>query len=262
MSDIQIFDFQENAVRVVIQDGEPRWVASDVAKVLGYRDAANMTRMLDEDEKATHNVRTSQVSAEFRRMTVITEAGLYACILKSRVPAAREFKRWVIHEILPAIRKHGGYLTPAAAKEALTDPDFIIRLATQLKEERARTAELEGPAKAWSTFQDEDGDYSVSDAAKVLCRDPAIEIGRQRLFDFMAEQKWIFRVTGRRAHWAAYQDKGIKTGRLVQKLSGSFFNERTGVWEQGTPTIRITTKGLYDLHQLLGGTTQSPLHIA
>ena len=76
-------------------------------------------------------------------MVIISESGLYSAILRSRKPEAKEFKRWVTHEVLPAIRSHGGYLTPEATAQALSDPDFIIRLATQLKEERAQRLELE-----------------------------------------------------------------------------------------------------------------------
>ena len=77
----------------------------------------------------------------------------------------------------------------------------------------------------------------------------------------MAQLKWIFRTTGRRAHWEAYQDKGINTGRLVHKLSSPFMNERTGEWEQPAPTIRITPKGLHELHKLLGGSDQFQLEV-
>ena len=70
---------------------------------------------------------------------------------------------------------------------------------------------------------------------------------------------WIFRKKGKRAHWEAYQDKAINTGRLVHKLSSPFFNERTEEWEQPAPTIRITPKGLHELHRLLGGSDQLEL---
>lgn len=255
---IQPFDFQGHEVRVLVEGGEPRWIASDVAKVLGYRMASDMTRRLDEDEKGTRSVRTPGGEQE---VTTITESGLYSAILGSKVPAAREFKRWVTHEVLPSIRKRGGYLTPEAAEEALTDPDFIIRLATDLKAERAKVAELKPAADSWTYLAAPGGDYGVAGAAKVLSRDPSINIGRNKLFDFMAQLKWIFRTTGKRAHWEAYQDKGINTGRLVHKLSSPFMNERTGEWEQPAPTIRITPKGLHELHKLLGGSDQIQLEV-
>lgn len=256
---IQPFDFRGHEVRVVMgDDAEPRWVTGDVAKVLGYRMASDMTRRLDEEEKGTRSMRTPGGEKE---VAVITESGLYTAILGSKFPAAREFKRWVTGEVLPSIRKRGGYLTSEAAEAALTDPDFIIRLATDLKAERAKVAELKPAADSWTYLAAPGGDYGVADAAKVLSRDPNINIGRNKLFGFMAQLKWIFRTTGKRAHWEAYQDKASNTGRLVHKLSTPFMNERTGEWEQPSPTIRITPTGLHELHKLLGGSDQFQLEV-
>lgn len=130
-----------------------------------------------------------------------------------------------------------------------------------IKELEAKTRELEPAAKSWTYLAAPGGDYSVAGAAKTLSRDPNISIGRNKLFDFMCEQRWIFRTAGKRAHWEAYQDKGINTGRLVHKLSSPFMNERTGEWEQPAPTIRITPKGLHELHKLLGGSEQVELAV-
>ena len=130
-----------------------------------------------------------------------------------------------------------------------------------IKELEAKTRELEPAAKSWTYLAAPGGDYSVAGAAKTLSRDPNISIGRNKLFDFMREQRWIFRTSGKRAHWEAYQDKGINTGRLVHKLSSPFMNDKTGEWEQPAPTIRITPKGLHELHKLLGGSEQAQLAV-
>lgn len=130
-----------------------------------------------------------------------------------------------------------------------------------IKELEAKTRELEPAAKSWTYLAAPGGDYSVAGAAKTLSRDPNISIGRNKLFDFMREQRWIFRTAGKRAHWEAYQDKGINTGRLVHKLSSPFMNDKTGEWEQPAPTIRITPKGLHELHKLLGGSEQAQLAV-
>lgn len=120
MSDLSIFAFDSAAVRVVHRVGEPWFVATDVAGILGYRDASNMTRMLEEDEADTHIVSTSSESGctQDREVTVISESGLYACILKSRRPEAKRFRKWVTSEVLPSIRKTGGYQDTAAAPPA------------------------------------------------------------------------------------------------------------------------------------------------
>ena len=135
----------------------------------------------------------------------------------------------------------------------------LIEADATIQELEQKNTELAPKAQSWDHLAAPGGDYSVSAAAKVLSRDPNIQIGRNQLFAKLSELGWIFRTQGKRAHWEAYQDKGINTGRLVHKLSSPFFNERTEEWEQPAPTIRITPKGLHELHQRLGGTTQLEL---
>lgn len=109
MNDLQVFGFEGAAVRVVDVKGEPWWVAKDVADVLGYRMASDMARMLDDDERGTHKMRT--VSGD-QEMTIINESGLYSAILRSEKPEAKAFKKWITAEVLPAIRKTGTYGKP------------------------------------------------------------------------------------------------------------------------------------------------------
>lgn len=135
----------------------------------------------------------------------------------------------------------------------------LIEADATIQELERKNTELAPKAQSWDHLAAPGGDYSVSAAAKVLSRDPNIQIGRNQLFARMHELGWIFRTQGKRAHWEAYQDKGINTGRLTHKLSSPFFNERTEEWEQPAPTIRVTPKGLHELHQRLGGTTQLEL---
>jgi prophage antirepressor-like protein len=111
-SALQVFAFDSAAVRVINdENGEPWFVASDIAAILGYRDAPNMVRMLDSDEAATHIVssRSEDGVVQDREVTIISESGLYAAILKSRRPEAKRFRKWVTAEVLPSIRKTGGY---------------------------------------------------------------------------------------------------------------------------------------------------------
>lgn len=135
----------------------------------------------------------------------------------------------------------------------------LIEADATIQELEQKNTELAPKAQSWDHLAAPGGDYAVAAAAKVLSRDPNIQVGRNQLFARMHELGWIFRTQGKRAHWEAYQDKGINTGRLTHKLSSPFFNERTEEWEQPAPTIRITPKGLHELHQRLGGTTQLEL---
>ena len=108
-----IFNFQSQEIRTFTRDGEPWFVAADVAQALDYRDAHNLTRILEAYEKDTHIVSTPGNNQE---MTIINESGLYSAILKSRKPEAKAFKRWVTCEVLPTIRKTGGYRAPKTRK--------------------------------------------------------------------------------------------------------------------------------------------------
>lgn len=111
MNDIQVFDFEDNAVRVIEKDGEPWFVAADVARVLGYDITPHATRLLDDDEKGIHKVDTLGGKQE---MTMVNESGLYHLVLLSKKPEAKKFRKWVTAEVLPSIRKTGMYVAPDA----------------------------------------------------------------------------------------------------------------------------------------------------
>ena len=103
------FNFNNSEIRLIVRAGEPWFITADVARVLGYRDASNAGRVLDDDEKGTHIVSTPGGD---QKVTVINESGLYSAILKSRKEEAKRFKTWVTSEVLPAIRKTGAYVQP------------------------------------------------------------------------------------------------------------------------------------------------------
>lgn len=107
------FNFNDSEIRLIVRAGEPWFITADVARVLGYRDASNAGRVLDDDEKDTHNVSTPGGE---QRVTIINESGLYALVLRSRKPEARKFAKWVTSEVLPAIRKTGSYSLPYTAQ--------------------------------------------------------------------------------------------------------------------------------------------------
>ena len=130
----QLFNFKGQQIRTVTIDGEPCFVGNDVSMILGYSNYRNavVNHVDDEDKQRTQ----IEYAGQEREVTVINESGLYSLILSSKLPTAKEFKHWVTSEVLPTIRKHGAYMTPAKIEEVLTDPDTIIQLATQLKHER------------------------------------------------------------------------------------------------------------------------------
>ncbi|APX73140.1 phage antirepressor [Companilactobacillus allii] len=134
MNNITNFDFKGNNVRTVVIDNEPYFVGKDVADILGYSNSRDViNKHVDDEDKLMSQIATA---GQKRNQTVINESGLYSLILSSKLSTAKEFKRWVTSEVLPTIRKHGAYLTNDAIEQTLTNPDFIIKLATQLKSER------------------------------------------------------------------------------------------------------------------------------
>lgn len=175
MSNIAIFNHLGNDIRVMTdKQGEPWFVASDIAKTLGYRDAYNMTRRLDPDDKGT---RSASTPGGIQELTVINESGLYTAILGSEVEDARKFKRWVTSEVLPSIRKHGMYATPATIEDMIANPDIIIQLATTLKEERAARAQAEAEVEAQrpvaalgKAIETAEGDLTPSAFGKILSK--------------------------------------------------------------------------------------------
>lgn len=247
------FAFEGHVIRALLMDGDPWFIAGDIARALGYRDAHNMGRRLDAEEKGTHPLSTP---GGVQMVGVISEPGLYAAVLGSQVDGARKFKRWVTAEVLPAIRKTGSYSRYPAQPETTALPSkrelaqWVIEAEDRAEAAEARVAELEPSAAAWDTLQEIGADYEVADAAKILSRDPNIEIGRNRLFEFMHDQDWIFR--GRHNAWKAYQDQ-VDLGRLKHRPGAKYFCKKHDEYRTGDPTILVTPKGLADLRRLLGG---------
>lgn len=131
MNSPQIFKFETNEVRTILVDDEPYFVGKDVANVLGYSNTAKAIRdHVDIDDRRSERI--VHPSGGAQDSVVINESGLYSLILKSKLPSAKKFKRWVTSEVLPQIRKHGMYATD----DLINNPDLLIEIATKLKEER------------------------------------------------------------------------------------------------------------------------------
>ncbi len=144
MNELKNFTFEGNQVRTLSLEETPYFLANDVAEILGYKRVGDAIKQhVDADNRKTLSYKAFGDLAQslwagndFSNKTIITEAGVYDLIFGSDLPSAQKFKRWVTHEVLPTIRKHSAYMTPAKIEEVLTDPDTIIQLATQLKQER------------------------------------------------------------------------------------------------------------------------------
>lgn len=192
---IQVFENAAFSIRTLTEDGEPWFVATDIAKALGYRMASDMNRRLDDDEKGTRSVRTPGGTQE---MTVISEAGLYSAVLGSKLPEAKAFQRWVTHEVLPAIRRDGGYM---AAKPDETPEETMAR-ALRIADETMRrqkerieslssaNAEMRPKALFADAVAASESTCLVGELAKML-RQNGVEIGQNRLFDWLRERGYL-----------------------------------------------------------------------
>lgn len=201
-TDVQIFKNEElGAIRTVLIDNEPWFVGRDVAEILGYsntRDA--MRKHVDaEDKKILKSQNATLENMPNRGLQIINESGLYSLILSSTLPNAKQFKRWVTSEVLPSIRKHGAYLTEQKVEEVLLNPDTIIKLATQLKQEREARMQAEALNEAnrpkvefANAVAGSDGTISMADLAKLL-KQNGVRTGRDRLYNWMREHGYLMK---------------------------------------------------------------------
>lgn len=236
MSALDLFRYDNHEVHVVLINDEPWFVAGDVARVLEYRDAYNLVRGLDDDERGTHIVSTPGGD---QTVAVINEAGLYSAIVRSRAERTKPFKRWITHEVLPAIRKTGQYGAPAALSFEEMTAHVIDGLQQRIADAEQRAKELESPAAAWQGLSSAEGDFTVSDAAKILARD-GIATGPRKLYSWLEAHGWVFRRGGR---WQAMQS-AINAGCVVERVTSGYFDELTGERKQADPQVRILPKGL------------------
>lgn len=202
-TEVQVFKYRDGnpehsiqTVRCVLgEDGEPLFVAADVCRVLGLDNPTEALSGLDSDE-----VNTLRIAEGIRgnpNMRVVTEAGLYSLILRSRKPEAKLFKRWVTHDVLPSIRKRGAYLTPTVLEKDVLNPDFVISLCERIKTEQGKVFALEAKVKQdapkveyHDAVMASEELITVADMAALLKKN-GVEIGRDRLFAWMRKNKFL-----------------------------------------------------------------------
>jgi anti-repressor protein len=246
-NEIQRFDFKGESLRALTNmAGEPWFVAKDACDILGI-DTNHLREALDDDEIT--NLRNSEVwNQPGRAPLIISEPGLYKLIMRSRKPEAKEFQRWVTHEVLPSIRKHGAYMTQQTLDKALTSPDFLIQLATKLKEEQEKVKELEPKAKALDDFTNIPDALLVRDAAKLLSNNSNIQIGEHELRQWLVDNGWIYRQSNQ--SWCAASSR-VRQGHMVMVSSRSHGIHKDGTPFAYPPTPKLTRKGLALIRQRL-----------
>jgi anti-repressor protein len=188
----KLFDFRGQQLRVVQQNNEPWFVVPDVCKILDLSNPSMVMQRLEEDERSKFNLGRQGVT------NIVNESGLYEMIFASRKVEAKIFRKWVKQEVLPSIRKHGAYLTSETIEKVITSPDFLIQLATNLKEEQEarRLAEnkllKQQPLVRFAeACMATNKSMLVRELAKLISKEGLL-IGEKRLFQKLREWKLIF----------------------------------------------------------------------
>ena len=198
MNELKVFNNNEfGDVRVIEVDNEPWFVGKDVAEILGYSNPRKA--LIDHVDDEDKGVTKCDTLGGIQEITTINESGLYSLILSSKLPNAKKFKKWVTNEVLPSIRKHGAYMTDNTLEEALTSPDFLIRLATELKNEKEARKQLEikvSEDKPKVLFAEavsaSNSSILIGDLAKIL-KQNGYNTGQKRLFETLRNEGYLMK---------------------------------------------------------------------
>ena len=204
MNELKVFENNQfGKLNIMIIDGKEYFPATDCAKVLGY---SNPHKAIGDHCRALTKREVIDNLGRTQEMNFIPEGDLYRLIARSKLPAAEQFERWVFDEVLPSIRKHGGYLTPDKMEEALLNPDVLIRLATDLKNERAARIAVEQERAALAGKVEQDApkvlfadsvtaskqSILVGELAKLL-RQNGVNVGQNRMFEWLRRDGYLHR---------------------------------------------------------------------
>lgn len=209
-SDLMIFENPEfGAVRSILIDSDPWFVAADVCKALELEKTNRALSRLDDDEKGAHSVSTP---GGRQRMSIISESGLYSLILGSRKPEARAFKRWITHEVIPSIRKHGAYMTDSLLDALEAHPEAVPEYLSRLRSENARNRELNRRLRlALPKAEYYDAFVDPADCTNIRTTAKELGVPEKQFTRYLEEKKYLFR------------DKNRKLfPRAVKKSAGLF----------------------------------------
>lgn len=194
-NEIQQFDFKGASLRTLTdEEGEPWFVLKDCMSILDLGNPTETVKMFDKDEFST----TEVIDSIGRRQQtyIISEPGLYRLVMKSRKPEAKEFQRWVTHEVLPSIRKHGGYM---AGQERMTPEQMALAsmrwLQSKVDEQAKQLKAQEGKVLFANAVETARTSILVGDFAKIL-KSNGIDIGPRRLFAWLREHGWLIKAKG------------------------------------------------------------------
>ena len=255
MNELKLFEHPDfGKIRTVTIDDEPYLVGRDVAEVLGYSNPSKavIAHVDDEDKRFEMLPIADSQNGNLIKTAIINESGLYSLILGSKLPGARKFKRWVTSEVLPSIRKHGAYMTDETIEQVLSDPDTIIRLATQLKEERSKNkvlAQRNTELLVDKQIMQPKADYFDELVERNLLtnfRETAklFDIKEKVFIRFLLDKKYIYR--DQKGHLMPYMEKGRDLFEVKESTNNKtgWTGTQTLVTPKGRETFRLLCKGL------------------
>lgn len=231
------FDFNGAAVRVVAIDGAPWFVGKDVAEHLGYADPTNAMKQHCRGVVKRHPIVDALGRTQEAR--VLAEADVLRLIVSSKLPAAERFERWVFEEVLPAIRRDGGYMVakPDESPEELALRAMKVMQST-IERQKVQIEAMAPKVEAFERIAEADGDLTITAAAKALQMQP------KKLFSAMQARGWIYRRAGAR-NWLGYQTR-IQAGLLTHKVTTISRGDGS---ERIAEQVLVTPKGLAQLAQ-------------
>ena len=246
MNEIKIFQNEQfGRVRTLEIENEPYFVGKDVAEILGYTNTRKaLIDHVDEEDKTSNE--TLRVNGT--NLTLINESGLYSLILKSKLPQAKQFKRWVTNEVLPSIRKHGLYATD----ELLDNPDFLIEAITKLKEEREKNLKLQAINSKLEVENEimqpkaEYFDELVSRNLLTNFRDTAkmLQVKENVFIKFLLNKKYIYRDKKGKLVPYAYKNTGLFEVKETLNHKTEWKGTQTLITPLGREHFRVLVAGL------------------
>lgn len=253
MDNIKVFRNEDfGIIRTVTINNEPYFVGKDVATVLGYTNPQKALRDHVDDEDKTVN---DLFTVNGTKGVLINESGIYSLVLSSKLPTAKKFKRWVTSEVLPSIRKHGAYMTNDVLEKALTSPDFLIQLATKLKDEQEKNKKLAAEneiMKPKALFADcvsaSKSTILIGELAKII-KANGVDIGQNRLFTWLRDNGYLIRRKG--MDYNMPTQKSMDLGLF--KIKETTINKPDGSIAI-TKTVKVTGKGqAYFINKFIKG---------
>ena len=261
MNTIELFKNPEfGEVRVVEVDNEPYFVGKDVAEMLGYGNPGEAIKdHCDEDnyKVLTYKAFSKTLIAslwsdnDYSNKVIINEFGIYELILGSELPSAKSFRKWITSEVIPSIRKNGAYMTEKTLERALAEPDFLIQLAQQLKEEKTKRLELEKDNKVLKPKADYFDDL-VDRNLLINFRDFAKElnIGQKYLIEWLISNRYIYRnEKGKIKSYSKYSegDSRLFEVKEYKATNNSHSGTQTLITPRGRETFRLLIPRQQDL---------------